>query len=88
MEFLLANHFSIDHMCSFGVRYLSRSEEILAIKRATEKCQSRNPVQVANIKQDDHESLEFLEAVRVSINEWLAQGEVRHCVKRRSKEIN
>ncbi|KXG52724.1 uncharacterized protein PGRI_079800 [Penicillium griseofulvum] len=77
MEFLLANHFSIDHMCSFGVRYLSRSEEILAIKRATEKCQSRNPVQVANIKQDDLESLEFLEAVRVSINEWLAQGEKR-----------
>jgi hypothetical protein len=77
MEFLLANHFSIDHMCTFGVRYLSREEEKLAIKRATEKCYSRNPVQVADIKKDDHESLEFLEAVRISINEWLAQGEVR-----------
>ncbi|KAJ6183986.1 hypothetical protein N7519_005287 [Penicillium mononematosum] len=77
MEFLLANHFSIDHMCTFGVRYLSREEEKLAIKRATEKCYSRNPVQVADIKKDDHESLEFLEAVRTSINEWLAQGENR-----------
>ncbi|OQD62267.1 hypothetical protein PENPOL_c013G00230 [Penicillium polonicum] len=77
MEFLLANHFSIDHMCTFGVRYLSREEEKLAIKRAAQKCQARNPVQVADIKKDDHESLEFLEAVRVSVNEWLAQGENR-----------
>ncbi|KAJ5479757.1 hypothetical protein N7530_005266 [Penicillium desertorum] len=77
MEFLLANHFSIDHMCTFGVRYLSREEEKLAIKRATEKCYLRNPVQVADIKKDDHESLEFLEAVRININEWLAQGENR-----------
>ncbi|CAI7585788.1 unnamed protein product [Penicillium palitans] len=77
MEFLLANHFSIDHMCTFGVRYLSREEEKLAIKRAAQKCQSRNPVQVADIKKDDYESLEFLEAVRVSVNEWLAQGENR-----------
>ncbi|KGO65592.1 Ribonuclease CAF1 [Penicillium italicum] len=77
MEFLLANHFSIDHMCTFGVRYLSREEEKLAIRRATEKCYSRNPVQVVDIKKDDYESLEFLEAVRVSVNEWLAQGEKR-----------
>ncbi|CAG7953256.1 unnamed protein product [Penicillium nalgiovense] len=77
MEFLLANHFSIDHMCTFGVRYLSREEEKLAIERATEKCYSRSPVQVADIKKDDHESLEFLEAVRIIINEWLAQGENR-----------
>ncbi|CAG8903509.1 unnamed protein product [Penicillium egyptiacum] len=77
MEFLLANYFSIDHMCTFGVRYLSREEEKLAIKRATEKCYSRNPVQAADIKKDDHESLEFLEAVRISVNEWLAQGENR-----------
>lgn len=82
MEFLLANHFSIDHMCTFGVRYLSREEEKLAIRRATEKCQSRNPVQVVDIKKKDHESLEFLEAVRVSVNEWLAQGEVRRCIRR------
>ncbi|KAJ5940307.1 hypothetical protein N7516_000475 [Penicillium verrucosum] len=77
MEFLLANHFSIDHMCTFGVRYLSRQEEKLAIERAAQKCQSRRPVQVADIKKDDHESLEFLKAVRVSVNEWLAQGENR-----------
>ncbi|KAI2731979.1 hypothetical protein CBS147332_1118 [Penicillium roqueforti] len=76
MEFLLANHFSIDHMCTFGVRYLSREEEQLAIRRAAEKCQ-RNPVQVVDIKKDDHESLEFLEAVRISVNEWLGQGEKR-----------
>lgn len=68
-------------MCTFGVRYLSREEEKLAIKRATHKCQSRNPIQVADIKKDDRESLEFLEAVRVSVNEWLAQGEVRLYIK-------
>ena len=88
MEFLLANHFSIDHMCTFGVRYLSREEEKLAIKRAAQKYQSRNPVQVADIKKDNHESLEFLEAVRVSVNEWLAQGEVRCYIKHRSEQIN
>ncbi|EKV16031.1 CAF1 family ribonuclease, putative [Penicillium digitatum] len=77
MEFLLANHFSIDHMCTFGVRYLSREDEKLAIRRATEKYHSRNAVQVADIKKDDHESLEFLEAVRVRVNEWLEQGEKR-----------
>lgn len=88
MEFLLANHFSIDHMCTFGVRYLSREEEKLAIKRAAQKCQSRNPVQVADIKTDDHETLEFLEAVRVSVNEWLAQGEVRFYIKHLSEQIN
>ncbi|KOS47238.1 hypothetical protein ACN38_g1800 [Penicillium nordicum] len=77
MEFLLANHFSIDHMCTFGVRYLSRQEEKLAIERAAQKFQSRRPVQVADIKKDDHESLEFLKAVRFSVNEWLAQGENR-----------
>lgn len=81
MEFLLANHFSIDHMCTFGVRYLSREDEKLAIRRATEKYHSRNAVQVADIKKDDHESLEFLEAVRVRVNEWLEQGEVRGNIK-------
>lgn len=88
MEFLLANHFSIDHMCTFGVRYLSRQEEKLAIERAAQKFQSRRPVQVADIKKDDHESLEFLKAVRFSVNEWLAQGEVRHYIKHRSEQIN
>lgn len=81
MEFLLANDFSIDHMCSFGVRYLSREEEKLALKRAIEKCHTRLPVQSLEINKDDQETLEFITAVRVLIDDWLAEGEVRYDIE-------
>lgn len=76
MQFLLANNFSIDHMCSFGVPYLSREEEKQAVKRALERCQSRVPVHCLEIKKDDKESLDFVASVRNLVDEWLAQGEV------------
>lgn len=75
MEFLLSHGFSIDTMCSSGVRYLSRVEEESAIKRATERC-FRPTVPNIKIQEDDFECLEFLGSARLAINEWLAQGEV------------
>ncbi|KAJ5783064.1 hypothetical protein N7457_004838 [Penicillium paradoxum] len=77
MKFLLANNFSIDHTCSFGVRYLSREEEELAVKRAIEKCHSRSPVRCMEIKGDDKESLKFVAIVRILVDGWLAQGKTR-----------
>ncbi|KAJ5120704.1 uncharacterized protein N7515_010092 [Penicillium bovifimosum] len=77
IEFLLANNFSIDHMCKYGVRYLSREEEVLAIKRATERSQVRLPTECLDVKKDEPETLAFLEDVREQVNDWLAQGEER-----------
>ncbi|KAJ5559006.1 hypothetical protein N7461_002978 [Penicillium sp. DV-2018c] len=74
MEFLLANNFSMDHMCTFGVQYLSRDEEVLAIKLATERSRARLPTRSLDIKEQDTESLAFLDDVRGNINDWLAQG--------------
>jgi poly(A)-specific ribonuclease len=85
MEFLLANNFSMDHMCTFGVRYLSREEEALAIKRATERSHSRLPTQCLDVKKEDTESLAFLEDVRDKVNGWLAQGEVRDEIRYRAE---
>lgn len=76
MEFLLAHGFSVDNMCNFGVRYLSRLEEETAIQRAIEKCRSPSPVPQLNIQENDVECLEFLQSARAAINEWLGQGEV------------
>ena len=76
MEFLLAHGFSIDKMCSSGVRYLSRVEEESAIRRAIVKCRSQSPVPHMKIQEDDLECSEFLGSARLAINEWLAQGEV------------
>jgi poly(A)-specific ribonuclease len=78
MEFLLAHGFSIDTMCSSGVRYISRVEEQSAIERAIEKCRSQSPIPNMDIREDDIECLQFLESARFAINEWLGQGDVSH----------
>jgi poly(A)-specific ribonuclease len=78
MEFLLSHNFSIDTMCSSGVRYLSRVEEKLAIERAIERCGSRSPIPNMDIQEDDIECLQFVASARLAINEWIGQGEVSH----------
>jgi hypothetical protein len=75
MEFLLKHGFSIDSLCQHGVQYLSRAEEQLALVKVMERCQQTRP-QAMDIKDDDHESLEFLAKVRTMITDWLAQGKV------------
>lgn len=75
MEFLLKHGFSIDSLCRHGIQYLSRAEEQLALARVMERCQQTRR-QAMDIKDDDHESLEFLAKVRTMITDWLAQGKV------------
>lgn len=60
-----------------GVKYLSRDEEKEATTRATER-RDRQVVRrlEIDVKEEDHESLEFLEAVRKLVNDWLALGDV------------
>lgn len=60
-----------------GVKYLSRDEE----KEATAKATERRDRQAArrleiDVKEEDQESLEFLEAVRKFVDDWLALGNV------------
>lgn len=77
VEFLLANGFSIDIQCKYGVPYLSREEEKQAIAKATERFTRQTTKRSLNIKESDHESLEFIQAVRQVVDSWLAEGEVR-----------
>ncbi|KAJ6099323.1 hypothetical protein N7467_000858 [Penicillium canescens] len=76
MGFLLKHGFSIDSLCQHGIQYLSRAEEQLALARVVERCQQTSR-QTMDIKDDDHESLEFLAKVRTMITDWLAQGKDR-----------
>ena len=76
MEFLLAQGFSIDTMCKTGIRYLSREEEASAIQIAVEKSRSRTNIPDIKVQEDDIECLKFLQSSRLTINEWLAEGEV------------
>jgi hypothetical protein len=75
MEFLLKHGFSMDSLCQYGIQYLSRAEEQLALVKVMERCQQTRR-QAMDIKDDDHESLEFLAKVRTMITDWLAQGKV------------
>ena len=75
MEFLLKHGLSIDSLCQHGIQYLSRAEEQLALESVMERCQQTRR-QDMDIKDDDHESIEFLAKVRTMITNWLAQGKV------------
>lgn len=77
VEFLLSHQFSLDQVCKFGVPYLSRDEEADAIAKAVDSYKSNPPPSKSlDIKEMDHESLEFIQGVRESIDKWLAQGKV------------
>lgn len=74
--FLLDNNFSMDAFFKFGVPFLSRAEEDDAMAKATER-RDRAPVRRSlDVKENDHESIEFLEAVRRLVENWLAKGDV------------
>lgn len=75
MEFLQGNHFSIDALSKYGVRYLSRVEEASAIEHALRKHTPQSTEEV-EINEEDQETQEFLRAVRRAINNWLAEGKV------------
>ncbi|OJJ88427.1 uncharacterized protein ASPGLDRAFT_63316 [Aspergillus glaucus CBS 516.65] len=77
-DFLLENNFSMDAYFKNGVKYLSRDEEKEATAKATER-RDRPVVRrlEIDVKEEDQESLEFLEAVRKLIDDWLALGNGR-----------
>lgn len=77
VEFLLSNGFRMDAPFIEGVQYLSRGEEALAKRRALEKQDRIRGIVDIDIKEDDLESVQFMEKVRDQIKAWLAQGSVR-----------
>lgn len=76
-DFLLENNFSMDAYFKKGVKYLSRDEEKEVMAKATER-RDRPVVRrlEIDVKEEDQESLEFLKAVRKSVDGWLALGNV------------
>lgn len=66
----------MDALFKSGVRYLSRDEEERAMAKATERRDRGMVHHSLDVKETDHESLEFLKAVRLMIDDWLALGDV------------
>ncbi|KAE8313357.1 ribonuclease H-like domain-containing protein [Aspergillus transmontanensis] len=77
VEFLLENNFCMNSLYSDGVHYLSREEETIAIARAAERYGRTSVRKVIDVKETEHDSLAFLEAVRYLVDGWLALGEAR-----------
>ncbi|KAK6815330.1 hypothetical protein RU639_008836 [Aspergillus parasiticus] len=77
VEFLLENKFCMNSLYSDGVHYLSREEETIAIARAAERYGRTSVRKVIDVKETEHDSLAFLEAVRYLVDGWLALGEAR-----------
>lgn len=77
-EFLLESKFSMDSLFKHGVRYLSRNEENQAIAKATERRdRTEEHRSLLDVKDTDHESIEFMQAVRRLVDDWIALGDVR-----------
>ena len=68
----------MDSFYKNGVRYLSRDEENQALVKATERrdrtVENRS---LLDVKDTDHESIEFMKAVRRLVDNWLALGDVQ-----------
>lgn len=76
VEFLMGNKFRIEAPFQEGVPYLSRDEEKLAMAKAVERRDRVTVPSDIDVKETDHESLQFLKVVRSGINAWLALGDV------------
>ncbi|RAL14819.1 mitochondrial 54S ribosomal mL46 domain-containing protein [Aspergillus homomorphus CBS 101889] len=78
IAFLLANRFSMESLFTNGVTYLARDEEQAAITRAIER-RDRPPrtATTLGVDETEHESLAFLQEVRVLVDAWLKQGSAR-----------
>ncbi|KAL2011326.1 hypothetical protein VTN00DRAFT_4044 [Thermoascus crustaceus] len=75
VEFLMGNKFRIEAPFQEGVPYLSRDEEKLAMAKAVERRDRVTVPSDIDVKETDHESLQFLKVVRSGINAWLALGD-------------
>ncbi|KAI9826297.1 MAG: Mitochondrial beta-keto-acyl synthase [Thelocarpon impressellum] len=72
VEFLLEHGFRLELPFLQGVPYLSRREEAYARKRALQR-QDRSLFAEISIKEDDLESLRFLQQTRQEIGDWLGR---------------
>lgn len=75
-DFLMENKFSMDSFFKHGVRYLSRDEEHQAMAKALERRDRPMTHRSLDVKETEHESIEFLQAVRRLVDDWLAPGDV------------
>jgi poly(A)-specific ribonuclease len=73
VEFLIRNGFRMDAPFLDGVSYLSRHEEAEAKQQALKRHDRSRSIADIDIKEEDLESIEFLEQARGQIKEWLAQ---------------
>lgn len=76
MEFLLKNGFRMDAPFVQGVPYYSREEESVARKTASAR-QNKAGVADIDIKNDDIESLKFIQRIRSEIDAWKNSTEVK-----------
>lgn len=71
------NHqFSMESLCKYGVRYLSRDEEAQCLIIASQRYNRTSAIATIDVKVSDKETIDFLEAARRMINWWLAQSDV------------
>ncbi|KAJ5690675.1 hypothetical protein N7462_005067 [Penicillium macrosclerotiorum] len=81
-EFLMNNRFDLNSLYRDGVRYLSRREEEEAMEQGIKKCNPHDTVDTRGLELDNPESIDFLQAVRRELDNWLAQDQ------KRSRSIN
>lgn len=68
----------MDSLFKHGMRYLSRDEENKAIAKATERRdRTVEHRSLLDVKDTDHESIEFMQAVRRLVDDWIALGDVQ-----------
>ncbi|KAL4871161.1 hypothetical protein BDV12DRAFT_184032 [Aspergillus spectabilis] len=77
IEFLLEHKFNMDSLYRTGVQYISREEEAQAVARAVGRQTQTSTLTSMDVKETDHESLEFLKSVRRLVDNWLALGDKR-----------
>jgi poly(A)-specific ribonuclease len=69
VEFLLSHNFQLDTPFKTGVSYLSRQEEVEARQRASAR-QDRSGFVDVELKEDDLDSLAFVNRVREELQAW------------------
>ncbi|KAJ5647744.1 hypothetical protein N7490_004116 [Penicillium lividum] len=75
MEFLMNHQFSMESLCKYGVRYLSREEETQCMIIAHQRWSITNTISELTVKETDQETINFLRATRQVIDWWVAQSE-------------
>ncbi|KAJ5785390.1 CAF1 family ribonuclease [Penicillium pulvis] len=77
MEFLMNHQFSMEILCKYGVRYLSRDEEAQCLIIASQRYNRTSAISAVDVKAADKETIDFLQAARRMINWWLAQSDTK-----------